>query len=48
MRYNEEVKEAAMPKRSPSQQVPKEMQARFEEITHLTDAFSQAYLLISA
>jgi hypothetical protein len=33
-----------MPKRSPSQQVPKDMQARFEEITQLTDAFSQAYL----
>jgi Domain of unknown function (DUF6398) len=33
-----------MPKRSPSLQVPKEMQARFEEITHLTDTFSQQYL----
>ncbi len=33
-----------MPKRSPSQQVPKDMQARFEEIAQLTDAFSQAYL----
>ncbi len=33
-----------MPKRSPSLHVPKEMQARFEEITHLTDAFSQQYL----
>jgi hypothetical protein len=33
-----------MYKRSTSQQVPKEMQARFEEITQLTDAFSQAYL----
>ena len=33
-----------MPKRSPSQQVPKEMQARFEEITQLIDAFCHAYL----
>lgn len=33
-----------MPKRSTSQHVPKEMQARFEEITQLTDAFCQAYL----
>jgi hypothetical protein len=33
-----------MPKRSPSQQVPKEMQARFEEITQLTDGISHAYL----
>lgn len=33
-----------MHKRSTSQQVPKEMQARFDEITQLTDAFSQAYL----
>ena len=33
-----------MPKRSPSQNVPKDMQARFDEITHLTDAFSQEYL----
>ena len=33
-----------MPKRSTSQNVPKEMQARFDEITQLTDAFSQAYL----
>jgi hypothetical protein len=33
-----------MAKRSTSQQVPKEMQARFDEITQLTDAFSQAYL----
>ena len=30
-----------MPKRSPSLQVPKDLQARFEEITQLTDAFSQ-------
>ena len=30
-----------MPKRSPSQQVPKDRQARFDEITHLTDTFSQ-------
>ena len=33
-----------MAKRSTSQNVPKEMQARFDEITQLTDAFSQAYL----
>ena len=33
-----------MPKRSTSQQVPKDMQVRFEEITQLTDAFCQAYL----
>ncbi len=33
-----------MPKRSASQHVPKEMQARFEEITHLTDAFCRTYL----
>ncbi len=30
-----------MAKRSTSQQVPKELQARFDEITHLTDGFSQ-------
>ncbi len=33
-----------MPKHSTSQNVPKEMQARFDEITRLTDAFSQEYL----
>ena len=33
-----------MPKRSTSQNVPKEMQARFDEITQLTDTFSQAHL----
>jgi Domain of unknown function (DUF6398) len=33
-----------MAKRSSSQQVPKEMQARFDEITHITDTFSQEYL----
>src|SRR5215469_18097412 len=33
-----------MPQRSTSLSVPKEMQARFNEITHLTDAFSQLYL----
>src|SRR5438045_3205215 len=33
-----------MSKRSTSQKVPKEMQARFDEISLLTDAFSQAYL----
>ncbi len=33
-----------MSKRSTSEQVPKEMQARFDEITRLTDAFSHEYL----
>jgi hypothetical protein len=33
-----------MPKRSTSQSVPKEMQARFDEISQLTDTFSQTYL----
>ncbi len=33
-----------MPRRSPSLNVPKEMQAYFDEITHLTDTFSQQYL----
>ncbi len=33
-----------MPKRSLSQHVPKDMQARFEEIIQLTDAFCQTYL----
>ncbi len=33
-----------MAKRSTSQNVPKEMQARFDEITQLTDAFSKEYL----
>jgi hypothetical protein len=33
-----------MAKRSTSQNVPKEMQARFDEITQLTDAFSDTYL----
>jgi hypothetical protein len=33
-----------MPKRSTSQQVPQDMQARFDEIIHLTDTFSQKYL----
>ena len=33
-----------MSKRSASQNVPKDMQARFDEITQLTDAFSQEYL----
>ncbi len=33
-----------MSKHSTSQQVPKDMQARFDEITQHTDAFSQAYL----
>jgi len=44
MRYNEDVKEGGMPKRSPSQNVPKDMQTRFDEITQLTDTFCQAYL----
>jgi len=33
-----------MPKRSSSQQVPKDLQERFDEITTLTDTFSQASL----
>jgi Domain of unknown function (DUF6398) len=33
-----------MSKRSISQQVPKDMQTRFDDITQLTDAFSQPYL----
>ena len=33
-----------MPKRSTSQHVPKGMQARFEEIAHLTEAFCRQYL----
>ena len=33
-----------MHKRSTSKQVPKDMQARFDEITHLTDAFSHDHL----
>ena len=33
-----------MAKRSTSEQVPKDMQARFDEITELTNTFSQAYL----
>ena len=33
-----------MAKHSASQSVPKEMQARFDEITQITDVFSQAYL----
>ena len=33
-----------MPKRSPSQHVPKDIQARFDEITQLTDAFCLTYL----
>jgi hypothetical protein len=44
MRYNEDVKERGMPKRSPSQHVPKDMQAQFDEITRLTDTFCQTYL----
>ena len=33
-----------MPKRSPSQHVPKDMQARFDETTRLTATFCQTYL----
>jgi uncharacterized protein DUF6398 len=33
-----------MPKRSTALHVPKDMQARFEEITHLTGAFCHTYL----
>lgn len=33
-----------MTKRSISQQVPKDMQARFDEITQLTDTFSHEHL----
>ena len=33
-----------MSKHSTSQQVPKDMQARFDDITRLTDAFCQAHL----
>src|SRR5215472_17635890 len=33
-----------MPQRSTSLSVPKEMQARFNEITHLTNTFSRQYL----
>jgi Domain of unknown function (DUF6398) len=33
-----------MSKRSTSQKVPKDMQRRFDDITRLTDAFSQAHL----
>ena len=33
-----------MSKRSTSQQVPNDMQVRFDDITRLTDDFSQAYL----
>jgi hypothetical protein len=33
-----------MSKRSTSEQVPKDMQARFDDITQLTDTFSQTYL----
>ena len=44
LRYNGEQKEKAMSKRTASQRVPKEMQARFEEITRLTDVFCRTYL----
>lgn len=35
MHYNGKEKEEAMPKRSASQHVPKDVQARFEAITQL-------------
>src|SRR5215467_9986934 len=44
MRYNGQGKERAMPKRSTSLHVPKDMQVRFEEITQLIDAFCHTYL----
>src|SRR5215472_16529766 len=44
MRYNGKGKERAMPKRSTALHVPKDMQARFEEITQLIDAFCHTYL----
>src|ERR1019366_5055018 len=44
IRYNKEGREGSMPKRSPSQQVPKDMQTRFDEITQFTDAFCQTSL----
>ena len=44
VRRNRYERRVSMPKRSPSQNVPKDMQARFDEITQFTDAFSQAYL----
>jgi hypothetical protein len=37
-------KKAVMPSRSTSQNVPKDLQARFDAITQLTDDFAQAYL----
>ena len=33
-----------MPRRSTSQSVPKDLQARFDAITQLTDGFAQTYL----
>jgi hypothetical protein len=36
--------ELSMPKHSKSESVPKEMQAKFEEITNLTDTFCTKYL----
>ncbi len=33
-----------MPKRSTSQQVLGELQARFDEITHLRDAFAKGFI----
>lgn len=44
MRYNGKEKEKTLPKRSASQHVPKDMQARFEEITQRTSAFCRLYL----
>jgi len=44
MRCKQYEKRLFMTKRSTSQNVPKEMQERFDEITQLTDAFSQEHL----
>src|SRR5207302_649767 len=44
MHDNRYERKVSMSKRSTSQNVPKEMQARFDEITQLTDAFSKTHL----
>ncbi len=45
MRYNEDVKETEYAERRfITTSVPKDMQARFDEITQITDAFCQTYL----
>jgi uncharacterized protein YdeI (YjbR/CyaY-like superfamily) len=44
MRGNRYERGRVMPKHRASQKVPKELQARFDEITQLTDAFSHASL----